>query len=116
MENGLLIKTCTITIILGIILLIIIIDKIDLPTSTIGKISKSDLDKTIKIRGFVKTATNRDTVSFLEVEDKTGKIKITAFKPENLKIKKGSMVEIEGKVSLYEENLEIYAQTIKIVN
>lgn len=116
MENNLLIKLCIISAIVGIILLIIVSDKISIQTSTISSIDKSDINSLVKIRGTVKSAINKNTVSFLEIMDKTGKIKVVAFKPTNLTIKKDSMIEIEGKVSFYENNIQLYAETIKILN
>ena len=109
-------KLCIITSIIGIILLILVMNKIETPSSNIGSISKTDLNKAVRIKGIIKKAMNNNKVATLEVEDKSGKIDVVLFKPEKLSIKKGSLVEIEGKVSIYEDNLQIYAETVKLLN
>ncbi len=111
-----LIKICIISAILGIILLVIIADKVSIPSSAIGSLTKQDLNKAVTIKGTVKSITNKETIAIFNIEDKTGSIKAVAFKPNNLTIKKGSFIELEGKLNLYEDNLEIYAETIKILD
>lgn len=115
MNDKLLTKLCTISAILGIILLILISDKISSPSSVIASITTKDVGKSIKINGIVSKATNKDSVSFLEVKDSTDKIGVVLFKPVNITIKKGSFVEVEGKVSIYEDSPQIYAETVKLL-
>lgn len=109
-------KLCIITTLLGIILLIIVSDKIEAPTSTISSITKQDLNQEVKLRGTIKASINKETIAFLDLEDSTGVISIVLFKPQNTKITKGSFAEVTGKVSLYEEKLQVYAETVKILN
>ncbi len=109
-------KICLLSAILGIILMIIIADKIDIPNSNIDSIKKEDVNKDVKIKGLIKKAINNNKVAVIELMDKTGSIEVVLFKPQNLILKKGSLVEIEGKVSIKEDSLQIYAETAKVVN
>ncbi|HLC58806.1 MAG TPA: OB-fold nucleic acid binding domain-containing protein [Candidatus Nanoarchaeia archaeon] len=116
MEDKLIIKLCVFTTILGLILLVIISNKLEAPTKEISQISKKDINKSAKITGFVKKIMIKTTVATITLEDKTGTIQVVMFKPENLKIKTGSLVEIEGKISLYEDQIQVYAEKVKILN
>ena len=116
MEDKILIKLCILSAIIGLVLLIIISDKIELPSSNISSLTKQDINKAIKIRGTITQSTNKGTVSTIFLQDKTGSIEAVLFKPSNLILKKGSFIEIEGKVSLYNEKLQITAERVKILN
>ncbi len=109
-------KLAIISLTLGVILLVVIADKVSLPSSTISSISKEDLNKEVKISGTVKKSINKDALTLLELSDKTGTIDVVAFKSKEMYIKKGSFIELEGKVSLYEDNLQVIAENIKLVN
>ncbi|MBS3168226.1 OB-fold nucleic acid binding domain-containing protein [Candidatus Woesearchaeota archaeon] len=116
MEENLIIKLSLICTILGIILLVIISDKIELPSSEISSISEKEIGKNIKVIGKVNRVTEKNTITIIDLEDKTGIIQIVAFKPENLKLKKGGLIQVRGKVSLYESSTQIYADSIEIIN
>ncbi len=109
-------KICTISAVLGTILLILIMDKIELQTSSISKINKEDINKFIKIKGIASKVIIKGTVTLLEIEDKSGKIEVILFKTNKIKINKGSFLEVEGKIALQEKSLIIYADSIKIIN
>jgi len=52
------------------------------------------------------------TIQLLEVQDLTGKIEVVIFDSKP-KISKGAFIEVEGKVSKYQNNIQINANTIK---
>lgn len=106
-------KLSIISAILGITLLIIISDKIVIPSSDISSIDKQDINKHIKVNGIVKKMISKGGITILELEDKTSTIKVVLFKPGEIKLKKGSFVEVEGKIGSYEDSPEIIAETIK---
>ena len=109
-------KLCIISMVLGITLLILVSDKIDIPSSTISSISKEDVNKGIKIKGIVTKVINKENINILEIKDNSSSIKVVLFDSEGYIIEKNSFVEVYGKVSLYEGNLEIIAETIKKLN
>ena len=51
-------KICLISALIGIILLILISDKIEIDSSVISSIKKEDINKHVKITGIVKKAVN----------------------------------------------------------
>ncbi|GEM_PF-4665598 len=113
MENAVLIKICIISAILGISLLIIINEELETTQTQINSLSEKDINKRVKVEGIIKEVENKDKITFLEIEDKTGKIKTIIFKPNSVILKRGTVVEVEGKVSLNNNKFQIYAETIK---
>ncbi len=116
MEDKTLIKLCILSASIGLVLLIIISDKLEIPTANIASISKKDINKAIQIKGTIDEAINKGTISIAKIEDKTGKIEVILFKSSNLRLKKGSFVKIDGKVSLYNQKLQIIAEKVRIIN
>ncbi len=112
----LLTKICILTTIIGISLLIIISDKISIPSSEISSITKSDIDNHIKIKGTInKIIKKSSSLAILEIADKDSTIKVVIFKPDKaLNIKKGDFIEIDGKVSAYNSELQIIADKVKV--
>ncbi len=112
----LLTKICIISSIIGIILLVLVSNKLDIPSSNISSIDKADLNKQVKIKGYIKKITNKESLSILEIEDKTSSITVVMFKPEKISLEKNSFVEIYGKVSVYNEQLQIIAELVSKLN
>ena len=79
-------------------------------------IKKEDVNKPIKIIGVSKNIINKGKLTKIELEDKSGKIDIIVFNSKKIPIKKGSTIEVYGKISVYENKPQIYAETIKIIN
>ena len=104
------------SLITGIILLIFISDKLSLNSSTVNSITKEESGKSIKIVGKVLKVTTTGKITSLEIEDNTGKIPVILFNSKQTKIDKYSTLEIDGKIALYDNKPQIYAQTIKVVN
>jgi len=109
-------KICILAAIMGISLLIIISDKISIPSSEISSITEIDIDKNIKINGRItKIIKKGNSLAILDIADKNSTIKAVIFRPEKpLNIKKGDFIEINGKVSVYNEELQIIADSIKV--
>jgi len=114
--TNILTKLCIISSIIGIILLIVISNKLDIPTSTISSISKESINKQIKVKGTVKNIIDKENLIMLNLKDKSSQIKVVLFNTNKPNIKKNSFVEISGKVSLYEDEFEIIADSVKIIN
>lgn len=96
--------------------MIIISDKLEVPSSNISSIKKEDVNKAVKIIGTVNKAINKEKVATLELIDKSGSIEVVMFKPQDTFIKKGSIIEVNGKVSIKEDKPQIYAETVKLIN
>ena len=96
-------------------LLIFISEKITMPISKISDITLSKIEENVKIHGEIESLTQSKDTSFLTTKDDTGKINVVVFEPGNINLQKGDLVEIEGKVALYNNKLEVIAKTIKVV-
>ena len=110
----LLTKLSIISSIIGIILLIIISDKIIIPKSSLGSINNSDIGKSVTIEGTATDVKHKgDSITALELENKDKKISVIAFNSKEFYIKEGEYLEISGKISVYNNNLQIIAEKIR---
>lgn len=99
---------------LGILILFIISNNIEIPEANIYLVNKSMLNENIKIKGQITNIIETPGLYILTVSDKTDKIQIVVFKEDKLDIKVNQIVEIQGKVSQYKNQTEIIADKIII--
>ena len=98
---------------LGILSLLVINNFIEIKTSTISEIDEKDLNKNIKVIGSssnVKHFENNFTT--FSITDDTGKITVICNCPN---VENSLVLEINGRISKYKEELQIQADKIKIV-
>ena len=114
MKDKTLLKISLLMAIIGLLSMLYLSDKLELKPITIILISTNMLDQNIKIRGSITNAVNLKKIQILEVQDHTGKIEVVLF-DENIKLKKGEYIEVEGKVSKYKNKLQINAELIKLL-
>lgn len=96
----------------GILIIIFVGEHTELDFIDISNINKGMIDKKVRIKGEIKSISQTEEVTFLDVIDNTGEMKIIVF--ENITLEKESRVEIEGKVDEYMGDLEIIAELIKV--
>lgn len=114
MQDKTLMKIALICSLLGILLLSFISENIKAKETNISSISLADIDKDVKIIADVISAKQSSNTLFLNVQDDTGRINVVVFEPEDTVIKPGNKLEINGKVAIYNNKLEIIARTISI--
>lgn len=114
MEEKSLLKVALFCSLIGILILIIISEKITIPLYTIGSINKSLTDKEVKINGEIASIKETPGLLILTVQDSTGKITVIIYDKE-LAVNKGDYVEIQGTVIEYKNVLEIDAKTIRLI-
>ena len=115
MNEKLLLKISFITAIIGILILLFILQKIELSKVNLNNITKNDIDKKIKIKGELISITETPGLYILNVKDFSGEIAVIAFKEEKLDLKKGDILEIEGQITGYQDKIEIIAKKITIL-
>ncbi len=115
MKEKTLLKVALLTSLVGILILLFILEKIDLSSSNIANITKDNLDEKIKIKAEVTKVTETPGLYILDVKDFTGSIKVVVFKDEPLEIKQGDILEIEGQVTSYKDQVEIIAKKITVL-
>jgi len=107
-------KKISITIIiLGILSLFLISQEIS--TNVTDKIDEMQIEQNVKIQGIVQKYTPKEKVIFLEIDAITYlPQKVVLFSDENIYVKKGDIVELEGYVEEYQGQKEIIANKITI--
>ena len=115
MQEKALLKIAFITAIIGVLILLFILDKIELSNFNIVNLSKDDLDEKVKIKAELINIRETPGLYILEVKDFSGKITVIVFKDEPLELKKGDILEIEGQVTSYKDKIEIIAKKIVVL-
>lgn len=114
MQESTLLKVSLIVSLIGIFLILLISEKISLPTSNINLINETHIDKNVKVKGIVESIAETPGLIILTLKDTTGSITVIIFKDEELKLEKNSLIEVEGTVVKYKNKLEINAKKVKI--
>nr|MBI4156167.1 OB-fold nucleic acid binding domain-containing protein [Candidatus Woesearchaeota archaeon] len=103
-----------ISFLIGLFLLIIISEKIDISESNISSLSSLKPGEKVKVKGIVTSSTALENFMLLNIQDKTGNITIVAFNTKDVKINKNDVIEAKGEIVLYKNRVEIEASSIKI--
>ena len=115
MEESILIKASLILALIGIAVLILISDKIEIKEYSLNEITKDILEKEIRVTGKISGIRETKGLYLLELEDKGRKVKVVVFKEdENLSFQRNQVIEVTGLVKLYKKELEIEAKKINI--
>lgn len=101
--------------IIGIFIILIISERIEISTIKIGDINSSLNENEVKLIGEISKITETPGLLILEVKDATDSIKTIIFKEDNLKIKKGNIIELRGTVKEFKGEIEIDASEIKVL-
>ena len=96
----------------GIIILYTLSSNIELNNIPIEKINQELINDNVKILGKVEMVTNLDDMTILTVTQPST-INVIVF--NNVKIYKNEKVEIIGKKELYNNNMEIVADKIRVI-
>ena len=112
MKDSVLFKIALITSLSGIILLLFISEKVEIPLMEISSITQENIDRDVKIRGTISSFRETPGLLILNISDNTGSITVIAFKEDAIIIEKDTEAIIEGKVSKYKNQLEINAKKI----
>lgn len=115
MKEKTLLKISLTISLLGLVVIFIFYQKAEMDTKDIGKISISDINKNVKIKGQVQNVGDKNGIIIMEISQPE---RITAIlfkkKNESINIKKGDIVEIFGSVEQYKGKFEIVANRIRI--
>ena len=116
MQEKTLLKIALIMSLLGLLILYLISDNIEIKEKNIEKITLDNKDEFVKLRGIVNKVIDTERVTIMEITQPQ-QITVVLFKNENktMHIQKGNEVEIFGKVDEYEGKLEIIADRLRVV-
>lgn len=97
---------------IGILIILIISERLETPAIKISEINSELLEKQVKISGNITNILQYPGIFIISVKDSTGEIKVVTFE-ENIQLEKGLAVEIEGIIKKYKGSLEIEAKQIR---
>ena len=80
----------------------------------ISEITLREVGKEVVVEARVTRVTLKAENLFLEVKDSSGSISAVAFKSE-LRVRKGELVKIEGKISRYKNKPELIVTKLKML-
>lgn len=115
MEEKTLLKLSLIVSLIGLLILIIILENIEIKEYHIKDLTKKDLEKEVKIKGTITRVTETPGLYIFNLKDKTGEIAGVIFKEEPLNITTNQKVEVLGKIKEYKDKLEIEVEQLKSV-
>jgi len=115
MEETKLFKLALITSLIGLLILIIIAEKITLPNSSITETKGLPIDSYAKVQGKITNIIETPGLLILELQDNSDNIKVIVFKPIDVNLTKDQNIEVEGRVTQYKDEKEIQADLIKII-
>jgi RecJ-like exonuclease len=96
---------------IGIITLLLTINTLQLPTTNIESITARDLNKNIKIIATISSQKSFNDFSILTIQDESGKITGICNCPQ---LPKNKTLEIIGKISKYENEIQININKISL--
>lgn len=115
MKEKTLLRIALISGIIGIVILFIISDNIEINEKNIDKINKANVEEDVKLTGTISKITQLEKVAFIELEQ-PATMTIILFKDKNLSLYKGDNVEIIGEIDEYGGELEVIAQRIRVLD
>jgi len=111
MQEKTLYKISIIMVILGLAILFVYVEEIDL--KAIQKVESIAPAEAVKITGTVTQLSTQDKAIFIEIEgNRVEKTNVIIFNDENLFLEEGDYVEVSGTVENYNGQKEIIASKV----
>jgi|TARA_Y100000310_G_scaffold202483_1_gene202683 RecJ-like exonuclease len=114
MDEKTLLKIALIGSLIGILLIMFVEEKVGVQDAVIASLSKDSIDQEISLKGKISSLRNTPAVVLFDIVDKSGKIKVVAFKENNISLKLDDVVEVSGTIIEFKNSLELEAKTIKV--
>ena len=116
MKEKNLLKIALISSLIGILILFIVSQNISVEEKTISRITIEDVDKKVKIKGFVEKVIDTEKVVIIDVVQPQN-MNVVLFKEgnETIDVKKDDFIEVIGKVEEYKGKLEVIGQRVRII-
>src|SRR3989344_8537381 len=108
MQDKILLKLSWISAILGIFLLLLVKDYLELESSEIKNLDSSMLDQRVKTAGIVKSVYENPDSYFVIIKSGNQSIGVSIFS-KDLEIKNESIMEVEGTLTEFDNRLSIQA-------
>lgn len=110
MKEKTLLKISLISSLMGILLLLIISNKLEVNEKIISNIDETDIGSNLRISGVITNVKNIGSVMLIDIAQ-LEKMKVVVFN-SNITLNKGDYVEITGKIEEYKGSTELIADKI----
>ena len=114
MDEKFLFKISLLCSLLGIFIILLIVERLDVGEFSIDSVNLSLVDKEVKVKGYITSIKETPGLYLLTIKDSSGQITAVIFKDDPIDIKKDQLIEIEGIVVNYNNKPEIQAKRIKV--
>jgi len=117
MKEKTLLKIALICSVVGIAMLYIFSEGIEIDESTIENINKGNVGESIKIKGVLSRVSSADNAVFLEItQPQTLSVILFKEKDINITLEEGDYVEIIGKIEEYKGKREVIADRVRVIS
>lgn len=113
MQEKNLFKIALLCSLVGILIILLISESLEVPYIKVSEINKDLLDKQVKINGTITRINTYPGLTLLSIKDSTGEIKAITF--ENIEIEESVLVEVTGIIKEYKNSLEIEIKQLKLI-
>lgn len=116
MKEKTLLKIALISGIIGLVILFLVSDNLEIKEKDIDKINKANVEEDVKLIGTISKMTQLEKVAFIELQQPaTMTVIVFKAKNKNLSLYEGDNIEIIGEIDEYEGELEVIAQRIRVL-
>lgn len=113
MKESNLLKIAFVCSILGVFLILIVSESKEIPSYEISDLTSGFVEKTVSIQGKISAINLKSDFAAFTLTNDNSSIKVVAFPDEQLSLKKGDSIEVQGKVEEYQGELQVNADLIK---
>ncbi len=112
MKESTLFKLALAVSLIGILALLVIVEKTEIPLIKINSIENNNEEGIIKIKGTIESIKETPGLYILKVKDETQSIDVIVFKEDKLNFTRGNLIEIEGTIQEYQGKNEVIAKRV----
>lgn len=116
MDESILLRIALLCGVAGVIGLYFVSENTGIDEVSINKINNEDVGSAVMVRGAVQKVADFEKTMIIDVSDEYGKtVSVLLFKDGKIRIDKGSIVEITGKVENYKGKIELIGEEVKVI-
>ncbi len=114
MNESTLLKIAMIISSVGLVLLYLVSDEIEVSESSVEKINTGEVGEVVKVSGLIESVSVSDKVTFLSVK-KTDDVKVIVFDKLDY-LEEGMFIEVVGEIEEYEGEREVIGNAVRIIS
>ena len=109
MEDKVLLKIAMLTVFIGLGVLILIYEKVDVPVSGLELINELKEGDYVKVIGEINSVNVNAGMYILKIKGRNTTIPVVVFSKDRINFQEGNFIEVEGKIEDYKGKKEIIA-------